>query len=258
MVIHHYIQALRLHLLDMSRVTQRGVDYSIKAYTLGNSELCANVRHDSFEIKILHREINEITRELLLAELSGESSLRFILSSERICNSLNAVHCHAVEIAANSVRLLENGGKHGYGDLTTMGDIVNSLLRLCVVALFEEELEHAEVVLRTGGIERLFEAAFYDWYRFLDHETRTQACHELAITKYLSQIVRHIHEIAAAIAFWLEDLGLGSFPETNKKQSVLYPATAEMRDQKTAFERMKSFLQSVDTCFADACFWNGI
>jgi len=251
-----YSEILRLHLLDMARVTQRGVDYALKAYTLGNSAFCANVRDDSHEIKILHREITEIAQDLLLAELSWKSSLRFIFSSERICNSLQAVHSHAVEIAANSMRLLENGRKNGYADLATMGDIVNSLLRLCVVALFEEKIEHAETVLRTREIERLFETTFYDWYRDLDHGTRTQARYELAITKHLGQIAHQAHEIAVAIVFWLKDSDLGSCSRASKKQGVLYDPTAEMGNQKASFDGMKSFLQSVDACFADACFWN--
>ena len=256
MDIHQYTQALRLHLLDMSRVTQRGVDYSIKAYTLENSEFCANVRDDSHEVKILHREITEIARELLFEDLSWESNLRFIFSAERICNSLYAVHGYAVEIAANSMRLLENGRKIGYADLAMMGDIVNSLLRLCVVALFEEKIEHAETVLRTGGIERLFETTFYDWYRALDHGTRTQACYELAITKHLGQIAHQVHEVAVAIVFWLKDPGPESVPEASKEKCVLYDPTAEMGNQDGSFDGMKSFLQSVDTCLADACFWN--
>ena len=253
---HEYGQTLRLHLLDMARGTQRGVDYAIKAYTLGNSAFCANVRDDSHEIKILHREITEIAQNLLLTELSWKSSLRFIFSSERICNSLQAVHSHAVEIAANSMRLLENGRKSGYADLATMGDIVNSLLRLCVVALFEEEIEHAETVLRTGEIERLFETTFYDWYRDLDHGTRTQACYERAITKHLGQIAHQAYEIAVAIVFWLKDSDLGSRSPASKKQSVLYDPTAEMGNQKASFDGTRSFLLNVDTCFADACFWN--
>jgi phosphate uptake regulator len=58
------------------------------------------VPDDSYEIKILHREITEIAQDLLLAELSWKSSLRFIFSSELICNALQAMHSHAVEIAA--------------------------------------------------------------------------------------------------------------------------------------------------------------
>ncbi len=252
--IHQYLQTLRLHLLDMSRVSQRGVDYSIKAYKLGCPEFCASVRDNTDEINILHREITEIVQELLLVELARESDLRLILTSARICNALETMHCEAVEIVRNSMRLLENGGLK-CTDLTAMGDVVNALVRLCVVALFDEGIEHAQTVLQSDGVERLFETTFYDWYRTIDPRARTQAGHELAITKHLSQIVRQTHEVADAIVFWLEDEDRASLLDASKRHLLRETTLAIGSQEVTVSCGMRSFLQSVDTCFADACFW---
>ena len=114
-----YSQILRLNLLDMARVTQRGVDYAIKAYTfkLGNLESCTIVRDDTYEIDVLHREITGLVRDLFAMELSGKSDLRYFLASERIANALRVVHSQAVEIAANSMLILENGGGLGCAEL---------------------------------------------------------------------------------------------------------------------------------------------
>ena len=115
-----YSQILHSNLLDMARVTQRGVDYAIKAYTfkLGNLESCTIVRDDTYEIDVLHREITGPVRDLLAMELSGESDLRYFLASERIANSLQVVHSQAVEIAADSMLILDNGGGLGCAELT--------------------------------------------------------------------------------------------------------------------------------------------
>jgi phosphate transport system protein len=252
--IHQYLQTLRLQLLDMLRVSQRGVYYSIKAYKLGCPEFCASVRDNTDEINILHREITEIVQELLLMELARESDLRFILTCARICNALQAMHCQAVEIARNSMRLLENGGLR-CTDLTTMGDVVNGLVRLCVVSVFDEGIEHAQTVLRSDGVERLFETTFYDWYRTIDHRRRTQAGYELAITKHLSQIVRQTTEMADAIVFWLEDADRASLPDASKQHLLRETTLAVGSQEVTVSYGMRSFLQSVDTCFADTCFW---
>jgi phosphate uptake regulator len=253
--IHQYLQTLRLHLLDMSRVSQRSVDYSIKAYKLGCPEFCASARDNTDEINILHREITEIVQELLQMELARESDLRLVLTCARICNALQTMHCQAVEIARNSMRLVENGGLR-CTDLTTMGDVVNSLVRLCVVSLFDEGIEHAQTVLQSNGVERLFETTFYDWYRTIDRRARTQAGYELAITKHLSQIVRQTHEVADAIVFWLEDADRASLLDASKKQHLLRETTRDVGSPEVTVScGMRSFLQSVDTCFADACFW---
>ena len=202
---YEYGQILRLHLLDMARGTQRGVDYAIKAYKLGNPEFCTVVRECTYDIDVLHREITELVRDLLAMELPGESDLRCILASERIANAMRVVHSQAVEIAANSMRIVENGGGLGCAELATMGDLVNSLVRLSVVALFEEDVEHAELVQRCSGVGRLFGSTFYDWYRTIDHRARAQAEFERAITKHLGYIALQTYEVAGAIVFWLDD-----------------------------------------------------
>ena len=201
-----YRQILRLSLLDMARVTQRGVDYAIKAYKLGNPEFCTSVREYTYEIDVLHREITELVRDLLAMELPGESDLRHILAVERIANALRVVHSQAVEIATNSALILENGGGLGCAELTTMGSLVNSLVRLSVVALFEEDVVHAGMVQRYSGVGRLFESTFYDWYRTIDHGARAQAEFERAIAKHLRQMALQAYEISGALVFWLEDL----------------------------------------------------
>jgi phosphate uptake regulator len=203
--IHQYKQTLRLRLLDMSRVCQRAVDYSIKAYKLGNPEFCTIVRACTYDIDVLYREITGLARDLLAMELPGESDLRCILASERIANAMRVVHDQAVEIAANSMRIVENGGGLGCAELGTMGDLVNSLVRLSVVALFEEDVEHGELVRLSSGVGRLFGSTFYDWYRTIDHSARGQAEFERAITRHLGYIALQTYELADAIVFWLDD-----------------------------------------------------
>ena len=202
---HEYSNILRLRLLELARETQRGVDYAIKAYTLGNTEFCMSVRDRTYDIDVLHGEITDLVRDLLAVELPSESNLRYILASEQIANAMRLVHGHNVEIATNSVRIVENGGGLGCAELCTMGDLVNSLVRLSVVALFEEDREHAELVRRSRGVGRLFGSTFYDWYRTIDHSARAQAEFERAITKHLGHIALQTYEVAGAIVFWLDN-----------------------------------------------------
>jgi len=255
---YQYAQVLRLHLLDMARVSQRGVDYAIKAYKFGVFEFCKSVRDDTYEIDVLHREITEIARDLLMMKLRGEPDLRCVLASEQIANALRAMHRHAVEIAANSMRILENGGGLGCTELPTMGDLVNSLVRLSVVALFQEELEHAELVLRCNGIGRLLESTFYDWYRTIDPSERAQAGFEREITRHLSQVARQTHEIAGGVVFSLQDLGDRSGDEADEQALTSDETTSEVDLRKAVPipNGMDSFLQSIDACFADTRFWS--
>jgi len=255
---HEYSQILRSHLLDMARGTQRGVDYAIKAYQLGNPEFCASVREHIYEIDVLHREITELVRDLLAMELPGESDLRHMLAAERIAYALRVIHSQAVEIAANSALILENGGDLGCAELATMGNLVNSLVRLSVVALFEEDIVHAEMVQRYSGVGRLFESTFFDWYRTIDHGARAQAEFERAIAKHLRQVALQAYEISGALVFWLENSGSGLMTDVNKQ--VLAPREVtpggQGQEEMRTPDGMEAFLRSIDTCFADTSFWN--
>src|SRR5271169_4790824 len=99
---HKSIQILRLRLLDMGRMCQRVVDYALKAYSLGSPECCTLVRNNKTEINLLHLQIEEITTEILLMEISDALDLRFVLSADRICNALEEIHVYADDIATNS------------------------------------------------------------------------------------------------------------------------------------------------------------
>ena len=107
-----------------------------------------------------------------------------------------------------------------------MGEVVNCLMRLCIIALFDKEVAHAEAVLRNRGVERLFESAFYDWYRDVDQRLRTQASHELAITKGLSQMAKETYEIADAIVFLLKGLDSGSTSRIDREQPTIHTMPA--------------------------------
>jgi phosphate uptake regulator len=254
--IRQYIQTLRLQLLDMSRVSQRAVDYAIKAYKLDSPEFSANVRDSTYEVNLLHREITEVARDLLLMELPLESDARFALSAVLICDALHSVHAQAVKIAANSARRFENGHTLGCAGLTKMGEVVNCLMRLCIIALFDEEVAHAETVLSNRGVERLFESVFYDWYSNIDQRLRAQASPELAITKGLSQIAKETYEIADAVVFWLKGPDSGSTPHIDQEATIHTVSAREVEGVTHGPDGMEAFLAEIDACFADPSFWS--
>jgi phosphate uptake regulator len=202
---HQYIQSLRLHVLDMAGLCQRGVDYSLKAYSLASPECCRIARNNTPEINILHLEIDEITREILLMEIPDESDLRFVLSVERICNALREIQINADAIATNSMRSLEGSRRMECKELVSIGDIVNRFMRLCVVALFKEEIEHAETVLRNDGVPRELETRFFDRLSTGDPSEGMETAYEIAVADCLGHIASELNELATAIVFWLDD-----------------------------------------------------
>jgi hypothetical protein len=242
----------------MGKGTQRGVEYAINAYKLGHPESRTIVRACAYDLDVLHREITELVLDLLTMEVPGESNLRYIFASERIANAVRVVNGQAVEIAANCMLILENGGGLGCSDPATMGDVVNGLVRLSVVALFEEDVAHTEPVQLCTGVGRPFESTFYDWYRTIDHGARAQSEFERAIAKHLGQIALKTYEISAVV-FSLEDSWCG-LPTDADEATLASRKTnpADIQEMVPIPDGMEAFLESIDTCFADASFWSGL
>ena len=213
---HLSTQTLRLHLVDICRLTRRCVDYAIRAFQQSNPDMIASARDNAYEIQILHSDAVEIAHDLLQMErMPRGGDFRFVLSSIRICDSFHAMHNAAVDIASNTMRFWGSGGAFEMTDFTWMGDGVNRLVECCATSLMDENTEPAEIVLSTNGLERELINIFYDWHGTLEQPEPSQAKHAFAIARNLGQVVHHAREIADALVFWLGDEDRGSYAEAS-------------------------------------------
>jgi hypothetical protein len=210
------LQSLRLSLLDMSKLSQRAVDYATKGYRLGSPEFCRYVRRGDHQLGELRRNITNLCQrplphglshsEALMDESAVDAELRFPQAALRICDALHATSTASAEIAHHTMLLLEDADwVPGCEALEKVCYLVNRLMCLCIVSLFKRESQHAEAVLQNNDAVRLIERAL----RELRSESRRQnaipAALELAITNSLKQITRQTNEIAEAIVFWLQN-----------------------------------------------------
>lgn len=210
-----HMHLLRLHLLDMSKLSQRAVDYATKGYRLGSPEFCRYVRRGDCQLGELRRRITDLCQQLmtrglagdsevLIDELDGESEMRFPLSAMRICGALHATCVAAAEIAHHTMLLLEDVRVPECVPLEKVCYTVNRLMCLCIVALFKKESQHAEAVLQNQDLGRLFEQVFRHLSNDINRHYPIPVALELGITNSLKQIARQIREIAKEIVFWLE------------------------------------------------------
>jgi len=225
---HLSTQTLRLYLIDMCRIAQRCIGYAIGAFQEGNPDMIACARDSAYEIQDLQSDTTEIAYDLLLMEkMTSGRDVRFALSSIRISESFQGIHDAAVEIASNTMRFWGNGGAFELTDFPWMGEGVKRLAECCTASLLEEDIEPAEIVLSTDGLERELLNMFYDWYGTLEQSELSQAKSAFAIARSLSKVVHHAREIAEALVFWLVDENFGSFAQASDEQLIneLTPAS---------------------------------
>jgi hypothetical protein len=109
---------------------------------------------------------------------------------------------------------------------------VNGLVRLCTVALFNEDLQYARLTLRNAEGRLWFNLAIRQAQRDLTARSGAQANFELAIVENLSQVAERSFEVAHETAMWLE--GADCFYPARKRLPFFFGVSLTMRNTEQA------------------------
>lgn len=234
-----HIHNLRVQLLAMSRVSQRALDYAIKGYALRNLDFARQVPAANGELEEHHRRIKDLSREFMNGGIGKPSDSRFAFAAAGINTALHVTYFAAVEIAQDSLRLLESGGIHGCAALERMGQLVNGSIRLCIVAFSEQNAAYAKAVLRRQEAMRLRELTSIALHPHIDRWAGAQGDFERAVIRSLGEVAKQAHEIADAILFWLEGKSCVAVSTSGKHLSLDMPQVLQQKDDATL-----SYMQS--------------
>jgi Na+/phosphate symporter len=218
-----HIHTLRVQLLAMSRLSQRALDYAVKSYALRNLDFARHVPAANGELEEHHRRIKGLSRELMNGGINKPSDSRYAFAAASINTALHVTHTAAAAIAQDSMRLLESSGIHGCAALERMGHLVNGSIRLCIVALFEQDATHAKTVLRRHEAMRLRELTSIALHPHIDRWAGAQGDFERSVIRSLGEIAKQAHEIADAILFWLEGKSCIAVSTSGKHLSLDVP-----------------------------------
>ena len=189
--------ALRTQLLDMSRLSQRALDYSIKGYKLNCSEFSSHTASVGCQLEERYCQIKILSRQLIGTRVAAApSDFRFSLAALRLNSAFYKTYRAADRISRITALPRENTTAEKCAALDEFGELINRLVRLCTVALFLNDAALAEAVLQSQAVWRRSELIF-------DHSPSVADDHTLAITQNLSVIAKQAHEMADAILFWL-------------------------------------------------------
>jgi len=220
MSFQQHVQLLRAQLLCMSRLSQRALDYSIKGYELGSLDFCRHVRSVEHKLGEHHRQIKYLCRQVTTSRSSASCDIRFALAASRIDTALNKTYGTAVQMAQNTILFLKAGSLNKCIALNRFGRLVNSLMRLCIVALFERESNYAETVIHSQELWRRCELIFDRPLSDVDQETETMESYVLITAQVLGVVAKQAHEMADAILFWLSDCE-SSFTSDEEGEDIL-------------------------------------
>jgi hypothetical protein len=194
----------RSHVLKMAMLSQRAVDYSIKAYALNSLELCGQIIHTKRELYSLHHSIGERGRRLSAKGVAIDKHSPLACNSLRIYSALRVMFTAASEIGQNMAIIAARDREDEFPQTVESGKFVNGLVRLCTVALFEEDVWLANRALHIEGGRRRFELALLRARLDLFRRSRTHSGRELAITNCIGHIAEQAYEIAEGLIAWLD------------------------------------------------------
>lgn len=188
--------ALRTQLLDMSRMSQRALDYSIKGYKFNSSEFSSHTASVNLQLKERYLQIKALCRHRIVPGMATPSDFRFSLAALRLNSAFYKTYMAASRIARASTPCRESRTAETCAALDEFGELINRLVRLCTVALFLDDAALAEAVLHSQAVWRRSELIFDHSPSAVDNDT-------LAIAQNLSVVAKQAHEMADAILFWL-------------------------------------------------------
>jgi hypothetical protein len=209
---HSYL--LRTHLLRMAMLSQRAVDFAIKAQAFGASKIYRRFCLYDKEWRSLQRCIGERGRRLYASGIPVDADSTGADAALRIYSALYVTYTAACEIAHIGAQMVERELQTPSGCLGEIALFINRRVRLCTVALFQKDLQHARTILHDHPGWRWCELPLCRTHSLLMQKSEEQTRHTLVIARALGQIAEQAYEIAQATPVWLETYkSIGSAPE---------------------------------------------
>jgi hypothetical protein len=210
---HSYL--LRTHLLRMAMLSQRAVDFAIKAHLLGAFEVYRHLCKYDKEWRCLQRCIGERGRKLHVSGMPFDADSTGADAALKIYSALYMTYTAACEIAHIGSRMVERESQTPSGRLREIASFINRRVRLCTVALFQKDLHYARTILHDHPGWRWCELALCHTHSLLMQQSDEQGRYTLAIASALGLIAEQSYAIAQATPLWLEaDRRLSSAPES--------------------------------------------
>jgi hypothetical protein len=193
-------ETLRTELIEMVRLSQRTVDYAIKAHGSGRPEYAQRACFGRDRLAYLNEKICCATLAMRKSLGSVNTEMDFEESTRTISVHLFCACQHAYKISFLSVGFVACKLYEPPCSLLTMGANINSAMRLCAVAIINHEVTYAEVARRDIDYWRSDVAPKGSSRGDVKEPNLIGGCHEQTIAKCMLEMMDDIHTIAVGSA----------------------------------------------------------
>ena len=204
---HQQLEHLKDKLLAMAALSQQALESSVDAYLERNVSLCEYVGENETAINTAHREVDEMSYELLAQEQPMAVDLRFILAVIKINGNLERIGDQSMSIAQRTREMASREALDIPTDIDKMRDVARTMIRGALQALLDGDAVLASsVVDMDDEIDRLNRETHERLIAVIsaDPSKAEQALHSIIISRNLERIADHAVNIAGDVVFWID------------------------------------------------------
>ena len=196
---------LRSHLLRMAMLSQRAVDYSNQGARAGRPLRFTSSFGNTIRSGATCNVASAIEAvDCYASGMPVDADSAIAESALRIYSALYVTYTAASEITHIAALMAQGERTSPSPTLGEIARFVNSLVRLCTVALFKKEVQHVRGILNHDRSWQWYELALRRTRHLLIQNHSTHARSELAVARALGQIADQAYQIAEASTLWLE------------------------------------------------------
>ncbi len=198
------LRELRAHSLAMGARCERGLQLSLKAFWEGSAQLAAEVEELDRHIDRDEMDIDALVLRILALRQPVAYDLRFLAGALRLVTDLERVGDEAVNIAERAKEEHGTAKDKVRGELKTMGEQAQEMLRDALDAFVQGEATRAEQVLvRDDSVDELYGRIIRAMTGFMTaHPAQVaEAIRVIHVAKYLERVADHATNIAEEVIF---------------------------------------------------------
>jgi phosphate transport system protein len=201
------MQALKNRLLSMGAMVEERVHQAIEALMERNAAAAERIVAGDEEVNDLQIEVDDRCLKLLALQQPMASDLRLITAAMKINADLERIGDQAVNIAENSLKLMDNAPLKPIIDLPRMAEIAEAMTRDSLDAFVRKDVALARSVLaRDDEVDQLKDHIFRVLltYMMADPGTIERALSLILVSRNLERIADHATNIAEDVIFVVE------------------------------------------------------
>jgi len=201
------LEDLNKALLMMGGRSETLVLKSVEALRRLDTELAAEIFAEDKIIDRMELDIDERCLRLLALQQPMAKDLRLITGALKICNDLERVGDHAVNIAGSVVRLAGKPLLKPLIDIPRMASLANDMLHEALDAFVRRDAETARrICMRDDAVDQLNDQIFRELVTFMveDPHTITRAMELILVARNLERVADLATNIAEEVVFIAE------------------------------------------------------